>query len=605
MLRLTYISLAFLSLFTWSAQAKTPEAKQPQIVCPDRVMLIGDKIKFTALEKIFLCGDPDSAPWSHIPLAQAKFHMRNFLQDRGYHHPQFREEGDALIVETGAPTKLKKIEVISNPPFTEMHRRRQVIGRKLTPGLLNSVENWIRGQLRDRGHPCPELISRADPDTGVMEVYVDPGEAKNVESVIQEAVPGLGTGTLRRFDAFLLGHPFKEKWLDLTSRRVEESGVLQASYFSWDCPDTAPLSFPESAPSVESSESESSPAENSDMNLFQRTFAGKPRLFRLGFGADTEEYAIFRLSWKHLRWGSNASSFQVSMYASYIHQDLELSADWHAFAPLSRWFLRPAVSFTHRRDSEFHYLTTNAKFGVARTWDNQEVGLRMNVGPNLNYTYTFRGAEPGWTRFLTVNYEMELMSHAYEYWQTDPRTGYQVKLAGDFGNRNTLSDITAQRFALEGKYLYNFRDYDPPLLIFAVRGGLYGTWLADGSDRNKLPPNYRFFLGGSRNLRGFDLDELPQGFGALSAAFVSTEVRLANKLPLWLQPLVFFDIGVLGDQAFHFNLPVYFSPGFGLRVASPIGVFRTTFGFGLKSGDEDAVPDNTHFQFFIGYGEEF
>ncbi|HEX5033222.1 MAG TPA: BamA/TamA family outer membrane protein, partial [bacterium] len=120
-----------------------------------------------------------------------------------------------------------------------------------------------------------------------------------------------------------------------------------------------------------------------------------------------------------------------------------------------------------------------------------------------------------------------------------------------------------------------------------------------------LPPNYRYYLGGSSNLRGFEREELPGPDGALSAAFTSLELRVANWIPYGIQPLAFVDVGILGDQAFRFNAPVYYSPGFGLRYESPIGVFRTTFAWGMKSSEADANPDNTHFQFFFGFGEEF
>jgi len=552
-------------------------------VCPDhRLFLEGEKVRFAELEKPLICGDTRVQAWSDIPLNQRKYSVGNFLQERGYHHPDFKIEGDALIVSTGERTRAKSVSVTGAPADFNIHKKRLVVGRPLTPKLLDEVEKWTRGQLEARGYPCPEVKSRANIDTGEIVVEVETGPLQDIASATQESVEGLGIGTLRRYDAFRFDGRFNAALLELSERRVEKDGVLQGTHFTWTC-------------------------KADGAELFQRTFAGKPRLFTVGFGFDSEEYGIFKTTWSHTRWGSKASNFKVSLYASFKRQRLDISSDWHLFSPLSRWYLVPGVSFEHDREKEYHYLTGNVKVAAARTWDNQKVGWKLSLGPNLNYTDTFRGAQlPGLTRFLTLQYEFELMSHDWEFWQFNPRRGYRVYATGDFGNKNLLSDITAQRFKIEGQYLYNFRGYDPPLLIFGVRGGFYGTIInQDPLTFGKLPPNYRYYLGGSQNLRGFSLEELPNSNGSVSAAWAGVEIRLANLLPLWIQPLVFVDAGILGQRAFHFQTPVYLSPGGGLRVASPIGVFRTTFARGLKFGGDDGNPNNTHFQFFISYGEEF
>lgn len=556
-----------------------------QEVCPGRVILTGPKkIKFTPLEKIFLCGDPQSEPWKDIPLGQARYHITTFLQDRGFHHPQFSDDGNTLYVDSGTETFLEHVQVEGAPPFLDIRKHRQILHRPLTPKLLNNIESWIQHQLQSRGYPCPKLKTEANIDSGEMVVQVDPGPFQEVESVTQESLPGLGTGTLRRYDAFVLGKEFNKELLALTSERVEKSGVLQSTHFTWEC-EPEPL--------------------GDKTELYQRTFAGKPRILTFGFGADTEEYLIVKGSWKHTRWGKKASNFVADMYASYRQQKLDLYSDWHAFSPLSRWYLKPTISIWHDLEVESHFISASARFPLAGTWDNQKFGMTYEMGPELDYIYTFRGAQPGLTRFLALEGRLDLMSHDFELWQRDPHTGYRFQAKTDLTNKNLLSELTAQKFSVEGKYYYNLLGLDPALLIFGVRGGLYNTFMNNPEQRAKLPPNYRFYLGGSQNLRGFGRMEIPGGDGALAAAFVSTEVRLAKYLPLWLEPFLFFDIGIIGPQAFQFKLPFYMSPGAGIRVASPIGVIRATVSHGMKTGSQDNQAGNTHFQFFMSYGEEF
>lgn len=577
-------------------------------MCPGRVQWEGSaRIRLSDLERTLVCGDQEVKAWSEIPFNQARYFLTVFLQDRAYLRPQFEIRGEVLLVNPGERTFSHEVIVTGAPKFFNIKKKRQILHEALTPGLLDEIEGWIRGELRAHGHACPKLSTKADPATGDIRVKVMPGPTFTIASVTQESVDGLGPGALRRFDAFEMDKLFNDDLLELTSRRVEDSGVLQSSFFTWSCPEEIPE--PPPAPGevrLPVAETQPAPGEIPEVDLFQRTFAGKPRLFTIGFGASTEEYGIVRGSWKHARWGENASNFEVSFYGSYRRQQVDISSEWYAFSPLSRWFVQPSVNFTHRYESDYQYISVNSQGALGRTYDNQKIGLRFTAGPNLNFTRTFKGAQPGLTQFLSLRYDFKLMSHYWEYWQEDPRTGFMVSLNGNFGTQSIFSSISAQRFRLEGQYLYNLMGLDPPLLVFGIRGGLMGTLAAqDQVTRDILPPNYKYWLGGSQNLRGFDRQELPNSDGALSAAWASVEVRLAHLLPFWIQPFIFMDVGILGDQAFSFGSPVYFSPGGGLRVASPIGVFRTTFSHGFKTSEADNNPGNTHFQFYITYGEEF
>ncbi|MFO1520065.1 MAG: BamA/TamA family outer membrane protein [bacterium] len=581
--RLAIFSLLLsLSLVPLSARA-TASLLSEQEICPGRLVLRNSpKIKFTEIEKSFLCGDPQIDAWKYIPPAQVKFQLETFLQDRGYFQPRFTEEGDELVAELGEALHVTRIEAVGAPPSLDLRKRRGVVGRLLNPRLLDREEKWVEAQLKAQGYACPVVKSRANVLTGEVKIDIDPGRKQNVTSIDVEPVRRMNSEVLRRFDAFEVGKPFNNDFLTLTSKRVEKDGILQSTHFIPECREDG-------------------------VALTQKTIAGKPRLISVGFGGDTEQYAIVKTSWRHTRLGRNASLFDISLFGSYKRQELDISNSWY-LSPTARWHLMPVLTFSHDREAQYHFVSANAKFAFANSWDNQNLGLQYSFGPNLNYVDTFRGAQPGVTRLLSLQYDFHLASHYFEFYSNSPRTGFRLGLVGDFTNKNLLSEITAERFRLDGEYLYNFRGYDPPLLIFGVRGGFGGTFLKkDPQSLAALPPNYRFYLGGSTDLRGFGRQELsgPGLDGALSMAFTSFEIRLANVLPLWMQPIAFMDVGILGNQAFSFQLPVYYSPGFGVRCESPIGVFRATLARGFKSGGNDGVTDNTHLQFFISFGEEF
>jgi outer membrane translocation and assembly module TamA len=98
---------------------------------------------------------------------------------------------------------------------------------------------------------------------------------------------------------------------------------------------------------------------------------------------------------------------------------------------------------------------------------------------------------------------------------------------------------------------------------------------------------------------------LPDETGALSAAFLSFEVRLAELLPGGFQPFAFLDGGIFGSKALRFSGPVYYSPGAGLRWESPVGMIRGTLGHGFKAGGNQAGTKEGHWQFYVSFGEEF
>jgi outer membrane translocation and assembly module TamA len=87
--------------------------------------------------------------------------------------------------------------------------------------------------------------------------------------------------------------------------------------------------------------------------------------------------------------------------------------------------------------------------------------------------------------------------------------------------------------------------------------------------------------------------------GGLTSGFVGLETRLSQTLPFDLDPFVFMDFGEISNSAALLSAPLYWSPGVGVRWASPIGPVRTTLAHGFVGNSAD------HFQFYLSLGEEF
>jgi translocation and assembly module TamA len=535
-------------------------------------------------EKKLVCGDPNTAAWQEIPAFQAKHFLRIFLQQRGYSSPEFREEEGMITIIPGPQARILRIEVEGDKPkWFHVWRKRQIRGTVLTPGALSTLEDWAVAELKARGYPCPTVTSTADAATGVVTLRLAPGEQEKIAEVVEEPVEGLRPGTLRRFDAFRVGDPYDVRNLSITENRIAYDSLLQSSHFQTEC-------TPEGAA------------------LRQKSVTGPTRLFSIGLGANSEDYFVVKGAWKLAKLGQNGSSFQVAGWASYRKQYLNLKGFVYPLPFPSRWYVEPSILTQHVYESRYNYLSMDLFLPPAVTWESAGAHFHASMGPKVNYTRTFSGADSGSTHFLSLSFRLDVTSHEYEYHLLNPQSGYFLSASADLSSDKVLSSVTAQQFRLQGEGYWNIAGLSPPLFIMGVRG-FAGTTLTDmnASSFSRLPPQFFSYLGGSRNMRGFELVELPKASrGALTALYTGLELRMANIFPLNLQPMAFIDVGVLGQDELSLDLPVYWSPGLGMRWPSPIGVVRITAAHGYLARNHNPANDGVGgWTFYFALGEEF
>lgn len=565
-------------------QTNAQALDQQQAVCRDFKIVADTKIKFSSDEKKLICGDRSTDSWKEIPVNQAKYHIKVFLQRHGYFFPVFVPKDGKIIIRAGQQTTIRKVNVTGDvPKFFKINRLRKVRKHNLTPIKLDEVAAWSAATLKKNGYACPEISITANPKTGVVDLFLDPGPQQKVVSIKEGKVEGLNEKSLRRFDAFQMNKLYDETKLSLTRDRTENSGVLENTYFITRC-------------------------KSDGVYLTQKNFAGRPRLFQTGFGVNTEEYALAKASWQHGRLGSKGSKYKADVYASYLRQQIDNELSWYVFNPGSRFYLNPAISLKRVEDSNYHYISGDMRFTPAFSYDNQIANFSFLAGPQVNFTRAYKGSSAGLKRFVSGIVQMRVTSHAYEYNLQDPKAGFEVLLAGDFSHKSLLSNLTVQKISVEGHKLWNVGGYSPSLFVLGIRGGFNSSLTSSTiANLSRLPPNYLFYLGGSDDLRGFGLDELTGGnSGALTSAFASVEGRLANALPFYLEPFIFADAGMLGRESLKFDRTVYFSPGGGVRINSPIGIFRATAAKGYLLNNNPAIPTSlSHWQFYFSFGEEF
>jgi translocation and assembly module TamA len=153
--------------------------------------------------------------------------------------------------------------------------------------------------------------------------------------------------------------------------------------------------------------------------------------------------------------------------------------------------------------------------------------------------------------------------------------------------------------------------------IIAVRG-LSGY--AQGANVTDLPPDQRFYAGGSETVRGYRFqsvgpqfsdtapadapsqigsnfsEQTPVGGVAVDAGSIELRQRVGTSYGF----AVFVDAARIGDTALPFNGKYAVGVGTGVRYYTPIGPLRLDFALPLHRS-----PNDDRFEIYIGLGQSF
>ncbi len=544
------------------------------------VVFEGVNIILTPAEHRLACGDPDSEAWGQVPWAQARRFLTVFFQQRGYHAPVFRVEAGRLFADPGKQSAVRRLEG-DNLPGIDLSKRRRIVGRPLTPELLDKVKAVVTEELQHRGYPCPEVVITADAAGSSVTARFLGGTTHLADPIEEPAIDGIDPGIYRRFEAFRHDRPLDTRLLALTSNRIVNEALFLNSSYDVSCA-------------------------TAGVRIVHRAAAAPPRLIRLGIGIDTEGFARFRARWTHSRIGWRASTAQATFFASKREQSGDALMRIYA-SPSSRLHLLPSAGAARSDDTRFETVSAKISAAPAYSWDDQILRWDAHAGPALEFADTRRGIGPRNSWFQSFNTHVSVTSHVFEYYLREPRDGFHAELdtASRFSQLN--SSLTAHRLRLGTEKLWNVGAFDPPLAVLGLRGWAGTTVVADRDEAlRELPPAMRFFIGGDSDFRGVGPGELGDEGGFLSGVYQGLELRAGELLPYKLQPLVFLDAAMAGRSSLRLEPDVYYAPGFGARWATFIGAFRATLARSLVwRRDPATLPGRPHWQFFFSYGREF
>jgi translocation and assembly module TamA len=127
---------------------------------------------------------------------------------------------------------------------------------------------------------------------------------------------------------------------------------------------------------------------------------------------------------------------------------------------------------------------------------------------------------------------------------------------------------------------------------------------AGGASQFELPPDQRFYGGGSATIRGYKYqyvgpqfpDNTPQGGTSIDAGTIEFRQRFLTSFGA----VAFVDAGQVGTGAVPFNGPLRLGAGLGARYYTPIGPIRLDFALPLSR-----IRGGDSFEIYIGIGQAF
>ncbi len=290
---------------------------------------------------------------------------------------------------------------------------------------------------------------------------------------------------------------------------------------------------------------------------FSLSMASNDQRFNLGF---TEPYLF------DSKWSAGADIFRTkneqSLSFSYLKQGFDLRVGYPIF-DYTRLFLT------------YKFEDTKLEDVLDPTIDpDTENGLASSLRATLVHDKRNNIFEPTGGHYFSLSAEYAGLGGEKFWWRQELDTRYYYNIIGD--------------------------------LVFRSR--VYGSNI-NGARGRPVPRSEMFQLGGSRNLRGYDFEDIgPKrtvvdpfsgrevifNSRSLFSAYSTFELEHPLAREAGLKWVVFFDVG---DAAKIDEFKPYANYGFGFRWFSPIGVLRFEFGYPLNA--DDGIS-GSQFHFDIG-----
>jgi translocation and assembly module TamA len=322
----------------------------------------------------------------------------------------------------------------------------------------------------------------------------------------------------------------------------------------------------------------------------------------------TDLGASAKLSWSHRNLFGNAEQLNLSAAATGLGGTATRSPGYDLSAQLIKPdFLRPdqALEFNLgaiKQSLQAYDQTAETAGTVLRRkfsplWSGS-VGLTAEqeqiTQESVTNDYTLVGVP------LTANYDSTGLADPLQ----DPTRGIRAAFTATPTHSFAGRDITFLILQVSGSTYFDLATLglaDPGRSVVAVRG-LAGA--VQGASQFDLPPDQRFYGGGSGTVRGFKYQSIgpsfadgnPAGGTAIDAGSIEFRQRLFGDFG----GVAFLDAGQVSTSHFPFTGRLRVGTGVGVRYYTPIGPIRLDVAVPVN-----APPHSDRFELYIGLGQAF
>jgi outer membrane translocation and assembly module TamA len=514
----------------------------------------------TNAEIRWLCGDPENSAYESIPPYQGAFHLRAFLDRRGYIRAEIDIQDGILRVDPGEAVELEKTDV--SPAYERLEEIASSFkGQIVRPKLLNSLEHALQRELLETGYSCASVSSLARGSE--VSLSVKRGPVRDFGHLQIEEIPGIRSEALIRFRPFKEENLYDIRLLELYEKRLLRENIVQGTYFQENCRDAPPHP------------------------ITQSFLLGPPRTLRFGIGIDTENGPYLQAAWRNHRYSNMASQLGLILQTSLSQQSLMGRSDLFFWPQRPRLSLQPQLRLVRVRTQDVTEISNTVGVDLARTWDGSGARWTLASGPAFVTNWFSTRAEDFFRRQSSIALvgRSEFRTHRYEAYDAHPQDGSLVKLFVEY--RDPALGFVDQTFKLsgEGRIIRPLGVCGDGRCVGAFRSSLSNTWTT-ATALEGLPPSLKTYLGGYDSLRGYGLRAIPDnnGLGALSSATAGLELRGVDVIANNWEPFAFYDFGAVGFSSLSLEGPLYSALGLGIRWSSPIGLVQGYIARPLTGG---------------------
>jgi outer membrane protein insertion porin family len=411
-----------------------------------------------------------------------------------------------------------------------------------------------------------------------IDISVTEGEQFKVGQIIMSGFKHSKSMLVKRELEFKTGNILSYSSLALSQRNMYETGLFRSVFIRQE-------------PSLY--------GDSTSKDILIEMVEKPPILFTSSVGYATLEKLRGRVGVRNENIMGTGRGAGVETWLSYIDRGVELSylEPW-TFG--YHWNTDVTVTGEFRDEPSFDYTSYSAVVTESRRIFGRGFFSLSYRHENAEYTnidvFEFDEETSPRIRSLNQSFSYDTRNDPFS-----PSRGWVASLTNEYALQFLSSSNEFFKTRANFRYFYSLRR--STVLATNIEVG----WVDAGGGLGDIPLGERLYAGGPNVLRGFPYrsvgpvdedDGTPLG-GRAKLAWNVLEVR--QHLWRWVSMVGFYDVGNIFEQADDWDFSnLRSTPGLGVRVSSPIGLFRVDYGFNInpKPGEDPGA-------FHISIGHAF